>query len=41
MIAVGLVSIMVRGFISADGIVNSFEIAEEKGRLVLFEYVAH
>jgi len=37
MIAVGLISIMIRGFVSAGGIASSFEIAKEKGRTVLFE----
>ncbi|XP_021962512.2 sodium-coupled monocarboxylate transporter 1 [Folsomia candida] len=38
MIAVGLISIMVRGFSTAGGISEAFRIAGDGGRLVLFDF---
>ncbi|XP_035714440.1 sodium-coupled monocarboxylate transporter 1 [Folsomia candida] len=38
MIAVGMVSIMVRGFSTAGGISEAFRIAGDGGRLVLFDF---
>lgn len=37
MIAIGMLSIVVRGLKTAGGIEQAFEISREKGRLVLFE----
>ncbi|CAL8115704.1 unnamed protein product [Orchesella dallaii] len=37
MIMLGMFSIVTKGFIKAGGIITAFNIAAEKGRLILFE----